>query len=679
MNLIYGPNETGKTYLVEAILRLLFTQGRKAEFAWKLRSWSASGRVVLAGVGPEPVAFEGAGLRLDEILRDTREGLPPGLSQLLVVKAGDAMLDPGATAGISEEFLKNHLSGEGLIDAIEARVSATLAGANVVNGVIEGHARGELKNRTRLLEERNKLDHLLEKIDQSQGMALLESLTARETELDGRLEELEEARRFRAGVVDRRIQELKSEIARLPDDAETQALQDKVTKHSADSGRKSQKEGELSKLTDTVEDCDWAEHALRSYSALIDAGPKGATGRTYLWLTAALAAIAIILGVAGYSIPLVVAGLAAVVSGSLYVRAQGLALKAAGKSSELERLQAEFKERFGQELTSGAVMESKVEALKEERAKARVLEEDVRTLASDLAGLDREIQAELRAMGAGGDLQPSAWPEVLAGIRGRVAGTRNRIQPLEQELASLKVNEARYLDTDPGTEWDLTAHEQAQAALSQLKSRIQEVTESLADLRSRVQQETGTTVSDWGGMVHALQERRDQVQTEYRELTADILAKIALYATLDDFRSQESERIREGLAREEIRQALEAVGGRYGGLRRDEKGGLQAISLKNEPIPLGDLSSGAQEQVFFALRVGFASMALDGDPAFLILDDAFQHSDWTRRETLVRTTRDLVDHGWQVFYFTMDDHLRDLFLSVGKGLEGEFITRELAG
>ena len=146
MNLIYGPNETGKTYLVEAILRLLFTQGRKAEFAWKLRSWSASGRVVLAGVGPEPVAFEGAGLKLDEILRDTREGLPPGLSQLLVVKAGDAMLDPGATAGISEEFLKNHLSGEGLIDAIVARVSATLAGANVVNGVIEGHARGELKN-----------------------------------------------------------------------------------------------------------------------------------------------------------------------------------------------------------------------------------------------------------------------------------------------------------------------------------------------------------------------------------------------------------------------------------------------------------------------------------------------------------------------------------------------------
>jgi uncharacterized protein YhaN len=46
---------------------------------------------------------------------------------------------------------------------------------------------------------------------------------------------------------------------------------------------------------------------------------------------------------------------------------------------------------------------------------------------------------------------------------------------------------------------------------------------------------------------------------------------------------------------------------------------------------------------------------------FLILDDAFQHSDWKRRERLVNKLFDLSKQGWQIIYFTMDDHIRQLF------------------
>ncbi len=54
------------------------------------------------------------------------------------------------------------------------------------------------------------------------------------------------------------------------------------------------------------------------------------------------------------------------------------------------------------------------------------------------------------------------------------------------------------------------------------------------------------------------------------------------------------------------------------------------------------------------------------ETAFLLLDDAFQHSDWQRREFLLDTIIALAKSGWQIVYFSMDDHIRDLFNEIGK-------------
>jgi len=64
--------------------------------------------------------------------------------------------------------------------------------------------------------------------------------------------------------------------------------------------------------------------------------------------------------------------------------------------------------------------------------------------------------------------------------------------------------------------------------------------------------------------------------------------------------------------------------------------------------------------------MGIAARLTGGDPLFIILDDAFQHSDWTRRETLVKQAINMVKNGWQVTYLSMDDHIRDLFLKNAK-------------
>jgi len=108
----------------------------------------------------------------------------------------------------------------------------------------------------------------------------------------------------------------------------------------------------------------------------------------------------------------------------------------------------------------------------------------------------------------------------------------------------------------------------------------------------------------------------------------------------------------------------------------------QSVDLQNDSLvvrsetvdyDLSELSTGAREQVLLALRMGFASRLAGGQPLFMLLDDAFQHSDWQRRMRLVEQVLTMVQAGWQVTYLTMDDHLRDLFdAAAKKALDGDY-------
>ena len=80
-----------------------------------------------------------------------------------------------------------------------------------------------------------------------------------------------------------------------------------------------------------------------------------------------------------------------------------------------------------------------------------------------------------------------------------------------------------------------------------------------------------------------------------------------------------------------------------------------------ERYPLSAMSTGAKEQILMALRIGLAAHVLGDQKMFLILDDAFQHSDWSRRERLVDEMAALANTDWQIIYFSMDDHIKKLF------------------
>lgn len=67
------------------------------------------------------------------------------------------------------------------------------------------------------------------------------------------------------------------------------------------------------------------------------------------------------------------------------------------------------------------------------------------------------------------------------------------------------------------------------------------------------------------------------------------------------------------------------------------------------------LSKGAYDQLYFAIRVDLAQRMLEGRSAFMILDDAFLTSGTTRFEEGIDIMKELTKKGWNLLYLTVKD------------------------
>lgn len=65
-----------------------------------------------------------------------------------------------------------------------------------------------------------------------------------------------------------------------------------------------------------------------------------------------------------------------------------------------------------------------------------------------------------------------------------------------------------------------------------------------------------------------------------------------------------------------------------------------------------ELSDGTRDQLYFAIRVALGERLLEGTPGFFILDDAFVTSDSDRLESQADIIDTLATDGWQVIYLT---------------------------
>ena len=120
LNLVYGANETGKSYIVECLIRCLFRTAGRGIRTWPLRPWNPGGFVSVSGLSDKPLRLSpDTASKLDAVWQTDDTQYPNDLSRLLVVKEGETWLDDSAAPdGVGFDLLKQFLSGERLLDAL---------------------------------------------------------------------------------------------------------------------------------------------------------------------------------------------------------------------------------------------------------------------------------------------------------------------------------------------------------------------------------------------------------------------------------------------------------------------------------------------------------------------------------------------------------------------------------
>jgi len=675
LNLIYGHNETGKTYIVETMINLLFRTGSRSPAKWNLREWDLGGRIIVSGLKDDPVPLTKTGRKLEDYWEEGA-GLPRDLSRLLVVKAGETVLAGGEEDGVGRGILKNCLSGEGLLDKIAARISGTLQEATVQDHMIGGAQRGEVKTKIQCKERLDSLNALLRDVEEGYASGEAYSLRKRKEAIEAQLKKLEKAKRYHAAQLHKEIQALRRKKGELPAEEELSKLEADVRIHESRKKETETKSARLKELEGTSENYRWTEKALGDYSEIISkqavSGPK-----PILILFALLFFVGVVVtGFLGLNISLVICGIGALAFFIFYYMGMRNALARAGESSELESLKADFSSRFGSELTNRAVLQAKLEKLKENHIRATSLREEVDKLTLETNSRKSSIMETLKAF-TGAERPQQQWRDLIRELRNSIKQLEDKIHSLDRKLLSLAVPEGEYLEKHPGTEWDAERYDNLECELKGTEEALDREMKKLELLKTRIAQETGSKSTEWENLITELRNMLEEAAEKYRDITAEILAKIQVKTAIQEFREEENTRIADGLKRQELTKPLYALTGRYHRIRQEDDGGLVLMTVEDEEYHLADISTGAREQIYLALRMGFASIAMEGQTAFLILDDAFQHSDWDRRKNIIAHTLSLVKNGWQVFYFAMDDHIRDLFLDAGRVLGDSFRRLEL--
>lgn len=104
----------------------------------------------------------------------------------------------------------------------------------------------------------------------------------------------------------------------------------------------------------------------------------------------------------------------------------------------------------------------------------------------------------------------------------------------------------------------------------------------------------------------------------------------------------------------------DATDGNYVDIRYDESdNAVRVTRADGTELTADKLSQGTYDLLYMAIRFTLARDLLDDEPGFLILDDAFLHSDPDRVTREIEILNDLSTDGWQILYFSIRDAVRD--------------------
>lgn len=709
LNVIYGPNEAGKTTLLDFLLSHLFR--------WEQRSGTRPA-TVLEGLGRfgDPSGGGSVELRLDgRVYAYPGEGPSllhhleleyAGLTGLFCVRSGELEL-PEKEAGEFWAELKKVLSGlpEG-VDTLRERAHGEAGLTPTGRQLSDAGTPGRRTRRAELEERAGALSRLggrLEEVSEvAEEVARLEerrerlelARRARVAELHGRLEEtrarLEELPALPAGLLER-WERLAEERARVEEALRRGRESLARAREAADERDDRRREAEerarsLASRLEEVRDAGLEDRARGLEGKAPSGLPARLAGPAYLagWAVLGVAILTV------FFLPSDLLRRPAWLVGLLSALAAGGGLFLWGRSvrrrrDDVEEERASLLEEAaagGLEVSSvpdvpGAVrrLEEAVHEARRELEGARARAESAGERAEERAGTLEERESrleEIRDEIASLRGEADAGPVEERGLEGaraladERAGLEDRAEQLRAELQGLAGRDEAAWDVEPPDDPDLPAWSASE------KKRIDDRLEGLRRRHRELQR-----AFDRAGLdapedaLTELQRCRAEIEGIDLDREAGRLAG-EIFATMGEALE---ERLAAALAREgdfSVGALTRRFTERYVEVVRGEASGVVVRDREGRAFPAARLSRGARDQVYVALRLGLADAALEAagaeEPGFFLLDDAFLTADWERRRRLVEAVAGLAGEGWQIVYLTCDDHLRDLFVEAGARL-----------
>lgn len=282
----------------------------------------------------------------------------------------------------------------------------------------------------------------------------------------------------------------------------------------------------------------------------------------------------------------------------------------------------------------------------------------LRQLSKLTTALKNEILESFRAI-FGTEIPENKWEQNITERRQFQTQLKEKLSGLTGELKGLGVSPQDYVHENQEIEFSVEEQNKVQNEMEILKEKISELENGIDKLKSEICTCLNIDfTTGWNEVVENLYEREKETLSNLKKNEAYIVAGNVLYKTIEQLQQQEDEELAAGINSGIFTNLLYRLTGKYNKLEIADNEII--ISSENNSWLLKELSTGTKEQVMLALRVTLAQRALN-DTAFLMLDDAFQHSDYERRPKIIDQLFELSSAGWQIIYLTMDEHIRHLF------------------
>lgn len=612
MTLFYGENESGKTLLVESVIKLLL-DGNTSEFeAIDRVTGNPAGFLLLTENGKEiqipeadytdlfPNGTEPADIRNAFVIRDFDLRIP------------NRQRDFGQSTYFRDVTDRVMGSRTQEIESVQEEIASLGNLANKDSSRIMNRQPEKLKDRYETAHELiSSLDSYLHECRENGLLGKIREKRVVETELDQVFRDIQELKKAKRRDLLETGQSLVRKLART----------EKRMEEHEERGSEIETYRELKRAIDTFREAhDTADPDPRLYR-------RGMSVIVVLFVGSLLA-----------SILSPVAGLG-VVTGILLVAFLVLGYKYYGARRQL------------------VIRERHVEAANY----AGIEGDELPTVYSTIIDEIEQYEAERKQLS-------QVRSETIGNLKGAFEADHQTLDEWEQEISRIATDTPLVdREFDPGELQELeTRRDTLRETRNDLQNELATHRDQLTEFDRDVQVvRPGDYLEDVERIrvqsVEDLQNATDILQTFVSRVDRKCKSARAAIDIFQELAEEEEQEINQLLTEDDfvIKMVRDVTAGNYTDVWYDEETGLRVRRTDDQEFSPFELSQGTYDLLYLTIRLKLAQQLLGDTPGFLILDDAFIHSDATRAAHEIAILDELVSDGWQVVYFSFREAVRD--------------------